>query len=50
MDHLTIMIVDEDVEFEPSSLILTKADDFIIEAVDGREAISLLGATPKGTI
>ena len=51
MADTTIMIVDDNVEFRNIvGLILTRADYHVIEAVDGREAIALLSASPEGTI
>lgn len=51
MADATIMIVDDDVEIRNIvGRILTKADYHVIAAVDGREAIALLSASPEGTI
>ena len=51
MADATIMIVDDNVEIRNIvGLILTRADYHVIEAVDGREAIALLSASPEGII
>ena len=51
MADATIMIVDDNVEIRTVvSHLLTKADYHVIQAVDGREAITLLNAAPVGGI
>ena len=48
MADATIMIVDDNVEIRTVvSHLLTKADYHVIQAVDGREAITLLSAAPE---